>query len=110
MEFNIKEELKHFDEVFHTVTRTYYDEITADEHYYVDPNDKGTETYAIIITKNMNVKEYLKCIITFPEGGGYNTDFIYQKDENPPGITKEHFVSRHDLLEGWMKFLKLHTN
>ncbi len=110
MEFSLSEELKHFEEVFHTVTRTYYDEITSDDHYIMDPNEPQTESYAIIITKKMAVKEFLKCIITFPQGGGYDVDFIYQKDENPPGITKDHLASRDGLLEAWMRFLKLHTN
>ncbi|HAX71998.1 MAG TPA: hypothetical protein DCY20_00585 [Firmicutes bacterium] len=102
MDFKLDEEVKDFEKLF----RGHFDAINADEDYYEDPN--GAQKQAIIIENRLKDKELIKAVITFPDGGGYDVDFVYENDNAVPGITKDHFKSREELLQGWQRFISLY--
>ncbi len=83
-----------------------YDEIKVDENYF--ESKEGHETVAITLTNELKVKEYIYCVVTFPDGGGYDVDFVYQNDEATPGITKEHYPTLAEVVEGWKRFISLY--
>ncbi|MGL4336193.1 MAG: hypothetical protein ACRCST_04805 [Turicibacter sp.] len=100
--FNLDDEIKQFEVLF----KGECDGLNRDEDYFEDPN--GAQKEAIIIESQLKVKEIIKAIVTFPDGGGYDVDFVYQNDEAVPGITKDHFKSREGILEGWLRFVSLY--
>ena len=102
MQFNVKDEVEHFEESF----KSYYDALKIEEEYFEDR--EGHEKIALTLVKQLEEKVHLYGIITFPSGGGYNVDFVYENDNAVPGITKDHFGNREDLLEGWKKFISLY--
>lgn len=83
-----------------------YDELKVDENYF--ESKEGHERVAITLTKKLKVKEYLYCVVTFPDGGGYDVDFVYQNDDATPGITKEHYPALTDIVDGWKRFISLY--
>ena len=102
MQFCVRDEVEHFEESFHP----YYDAIKIDEEYFEDR--EGHERAAITLVKQLQERVHLYGIITFPDGGGYDVDFVYENDNAVPGITKNHFGSREELLEGWKNFLRVY--
>lgn len=102
MQFKLDDEIQQFKRNFAGL----YDDIKVDEDYFA--SKEGHETVAITLTNELKVKEYLHCVVTFPDGGGYDVDFVYQNDEATPGITKEHYAALTDLVEGWKQFINLY--
>lgn len=102
MKFDLEEEIQQFKSVF----GGNYDEFKVDDNYFDTP--EGHEKEAITLTNELKAKEFIHCVVTFPDGGGYDVDFVYQNDQATPGITKEHFASRLELLDGWKRFISLY--
>ncbi len=102
MKFDIQEEIQQFKSVF----GGHYDDFKVEEQYF--STREGHEVEAIILTNELRTKEFIRCIVTFPDGGGYDADFVYQNDEAAPGTTKEHYASRLELLEGWKHYISLY--
>ncbi len=102
MKFDLQEEVQQFKSVF----GGQYDDFKVEEQYF--STREGHELEAIILTKELRAKEFIRCIVTFPDGGGYDADFVYQNDEAAPGTTKEHYASRLDLAEGWKRYIRLY--